>query len=352
MKIRFTLFLSFCSVLLVTAQPVLQSENMAGPGTQYTMRGTILGNSLFSNLTGENQQWVFDDESNELGYRTEIFDPLDFAPGVAVPCSLIISNIYESPFGNDTSLTYVNVDPDGYYLLGYGTISELLVTEFTPPRLIYPFPLSYGDQYNSSNRFVYQDVWGSAGTDSIRSIVNENTTVSVSASGSLNINGNTFTVLLLNLVTESIDSSFFYQNGEWDFTDSFSQTYFSRQWLDVSSGIVVLEESEEEGFKGSVDYRYTYFFEGNIVPTKAVPAESSTRLQVYPNPSSGLTQLHANEAISHIRVFAADGRMAMQHTPSHSTDVAIDLSPLPAGLYLIDIQLADGSRTMQKVLKQ
>ena len=352
MKIQLTLLFGIFSAFTAIAQPLLQVENMAGPGTQYVIRGTILDNSPLPNLVGENQQWSFEEESNELSYRTEIFDPLDFEPGLALPCSLVVSSIYESPFGNDTSLTYVNVEPDGYYLLGYGTMSELLTTEFAPPRLIYPFPLSYGDQYNSSNRFVYQDVWGSAGTDSIRSIINENTTVSVSASGTLNINGNTFNVLMLNLTTESIDSSFFYQNGEWDFSDSFSQTYFSRQWLDVSSGIVVLEESEQEGFKGSIDYRISYFFEGNIVPTGGLSGDAQQSAQVYPNPSSGLTQLRADKGISRVRVFSADGRMALQQDSGNLLDVQLDLSTLPSGLYLIDIQLADGSRSTEKVLKR
>lgn len=352
-------FLAFTCLLFaataITAQPVLLQNNMAGPGTDYTMRNATFSNPVFSTYSGENLSWDFENEGDELtSYRNVFLDPSSIPGGVPVEnCNLVISNVYESEFGNDTSFSYLEVNSDGFYLGGYGAVGFPVISLFEPARLVYPFPLSFGTQFNSNYRSVFQDVFGEELTDSVRSIVNESTDAEVIGYGTLSINGTPFNTLLMEVISSNSDSSFIYQNGIWSFISEFTQQFFSRQWIDVNSGIVVMEETEEEGFKGGFDYRYNFYYSGNIVlPTQASHLNKASGIQVYPNPTNNWIRVQHSEGIEALRVFGLDGRLLSEHYGNNHLQLDVNLSSLSAGLYLVEVIHSGGTRTLERVVRQ
>lgn len=347
-----------CSLLVataITAQPVLLQNNMAGPGTDYTMRSTTLGNPAFSTYNGENLSWDFENDGDELtSYRNVFLDPSSIAGGVPVEnCNLVISNVYETEFGNDTSFSYMEVNAEGFYMRGYGDVGFPVISLFEPARLVYPFPLSYGTQFNSSYRSVYQDAFGEELTDSVRSIVNESTDAEVIGYGALTINGTPFTALLMELVSDYSDSSFMYQNGEWSFIGEFTQQSFIRQWVDANSGVMLMEESEEEGEKGGINYRYTFYFNGNIVlPTQVSNPGKASGVLIYPNPAIDWIRVQNSEGIETLRIYSLDGRLLSQHDGNKDLQLDVNLSSLSAGLYLVEVIHSGGTRTLERVVRQ
>lgn len=354
-KVILVLQTLFFAATAITAQPVILQNNIAGPGTDYTMRSVTLGSPEFNVYSGENLSWDFDYEGDEqTSYRNVFLDPSSIPGGVPVEnCNLVISNVYESQFGNDTSFSYMEVNSDGFYLGGYGASGFPVISLFEPARLVYPFPLSFGTQFNSSYRSVFQDALGEELTDSVRSIVNESTDANVIGYGTLTINGTPFNTLLMQLVSEYVDSSFIYQNGEWSFIGLYNEQFFSRQWVDVNSGIVVLEETEEEGFKGGTDYRYNFYFGGNIVlPTQISKPGNASDVHIYPNPANDWIRVQNSGGIESLRIFSLDGRLLSEHDGNNQLQLDVSLSSLPAGLYLMEVTHSGGMRALEKVVRQ
>lgn len=82
----------------------------------------------------------------------------------------------------------------------------------------------------------------------------------------------------------------------------------------------------------------------------------NSRLSIFPNPTSGVVTLRA-EALREVSILDLNGRTVANHqfvisNPGiQNSEFTIDLSDLPAGLYLLRI-VTDNGVTMQKILKE
>lgn len=79
------------------------------------------------------------------------------------------------------------------------------------------------------------------------------------------------------------------------------------------------------------------------------------KVTVYPNPTQGeLTFSISNgeeNAVSEIRVYSSNGQLLKTLKAEGNTDIPIDLTPYPSGIYLIDFRQGE-SKSFYKIIKQ
>lgn len=69
---------------------------------------------------------------------------------------------------------------------------------------------------------------------------------------------------------------------------------------------------------------------------------------VYPNPAGQCLNVVSEEAIN-IRLFDLESRVLMA---GNQHNLQFDLSGLPAGVYVVEVQFEDGTRERTKVFRQ
>ena len=79
-------------------------------------------------------------------------------------------------------------------------------------------------------------------------------------------------------------------------------------------------------------------------------ADGGTRL--YPNPVGDVLNVTDGRGISRVQVFGLTGSHVLDVTTGGDTAVAIDMTGLPAGTYIVRTTITDGTATMQKVIKK
>lgn len=73
---------------------------------------------------------------------------------------------------------------------------------------------------------------------------------------------------------------------------------------------------------------------------------------LYPNPANHVLALSADQGIQRVRVQDIRGRLMLDHQLPHTLRTAIDVSPLPNGIYLLDAEMQDGSRQRERFVVQ
>lgn len=84
-------------------------------------------------------------------------------------------------------------------------------------------------------------------------------------------------------------------------------------------------------------------------PLSAVAPE----LTVSPNPTQGLVHLGNTESISQVRLYDPSGRLLfLRELPKGTASLEIDLTTMPAGLYLLETECGGGVPTRMKIVRQ
>ncbi len=83
--------------------------------------------------------------------------------------------------------------------------------------------------------------------------------------------------------------------------------------------------------------------------TAAESAQGDKGWMFYPNPANDLVQLVSSDPMLAVTVTDLQGKQVAQYTPNGVLKMELDLSGLPAGLYLLQVQTPDFTQT-QKVL--
>jgi len=86
-----------------------------------------------------------------------------------------------------------------------------------------------------------------------------------------------------------------------------------------------------------------------LEPLSVFDQNYSTEFLLYPNPSPGLIMLKSENPIQRFTVFDALGKLVHQENTQYQTQVQLDLSHLPKGLYLVQVE-GDGVMGSKKVV--
>jgi hypothetical protein len=84
-----------------------------------------------------------------------------------------------------------------------------------------------------------------------------------------------------------------------------------------------------------------------------VDAVFKVELRIYPNPTKNLLQLQGDQPIHSVRCYDAQGRLQKEFpVPTSETQHSLDVSNLTPGIYLLGIELKDGSRAWGRFVKE
>jgi hypothetical protein len=110
----------------------------------------------------------------------------------------------------------------------------------------------------------------------------------------------------------------------------------------TESGLKILENS-------------CYWVAGKEIPGSGttVPNISSSRLKVYPNPSSGIVKLKLDQAVPGlgVEVTGIDGRVLFSRHYHNTGFEQLDLGGFHPGIYFIRLEGSDISRTERLIIK-
>jgi hypothetical protein len=73
-------------------------------------------------------------------------------------------------------------------------------------------------------------------------------------------------------------------------------------------------------------------------PLSVTEPDTPGQISIYPNPSTGLITLESENRIQRIAVFDALGQLVYQENAQSQTQVQLDISHLPKGLYLVQVE--------------
>jgi hypothetical protein len=102
---------------------------------------------------------------------------------------------------------------------------------------------------------------------------------------------------------------------------------------------------------------YLFNSQGDLLQSIDFPKPVSTQLSLYPNPTSGLTQVKCKEWAHgkwyHINLYDSNGNLVeTQNLPVEENGFQLDLSRYSAGMYYLTIQNSTGKLWKGKILKQ
>jgi hypothetical protein len=82
---------------------------------------------------------------------------------------------------------------------------------------------------------------------------------------------------------------------------------------------------------------------------------SGNKLSVYPNPSNGQFVINTTENIAHIEVINALGQSVVSEeftSAEQQTTKRVDLTGMPGGIYMVQVQLSNGVVLTSKITKR
>ncbi|SKB43611.1 T9SS type A sorting domain-containing protein [Alkalitalea saponilacus] len=91
----------------------------------------------------------------------------------------------------------------------------------------------------------------------------------------------------------------------------------------------------------------------DITPSSTVdiPLNEAGDIAIFPNPVQNILNINAAEVISAVEVFNTVGSLVVSSV-ENSTEVTLNMSNLPGGIYLVKLTYADGTIAVQKVVKK
>jgi hypothetical protein len=84
-----------------------------------------------------------------------------------------------------------------------------------------------------------------------------------------------------------------------------------------------------------------------IIKALGTEETSISKVSVYPNPTRDFVNINTSSKVSTVTVYSTDGKQLLEDSTSK-----INISKLPAGVYIMKIYFADGKSSTQKIVKQ
>ncbi len=98
-----------------------------------------------------------------------------------------------------------------------------------------------------------------------------------------------------------------------------------------------------------------YYNLANTLHTSISGHQQDILLKLFPNPTAGIMMLHhpRHVQVRELTVLDATGRVVLERPVTHEgSATTLDLSDRPDGLYFVQLRLADGSRSTERVVKE
>lgn len=146
--------------------------------------------------------------------------------------------------------------------------------------------------------------------------------------------------------------------GDWEIDGTITITYdltvpssiiagldnFSNSITNVNNKILTIEETSYSDGMPQLSMPYTFYYSG----TAGMGEHDGSRLAIWPNPTTESLNLNS-EGLQQVEIFTIDGRQVMHLENGFET---INVSALAKGCYLLTATFADGSKSVEKFVKE
>lgn len=157
-------------------------------------------------------------------------------------------------------------------------------------------------------------------------------------------------------------------NTEWKESGSANQwqTLWGRRNIFTAAGGEVYRDIENEPKDSRSGLNVNWFYEvyakskctsdqnstwyGPIYSSQiklGTDESSMSKVSVYPNPTKDFVNIDSSSKVTKVTIFSVDGKQLAE-----DSSTKINISKLPAGVYLMKIDFADGKSSTQKIMKQ
>lgn len=155
-----------------------------------------------------------------------------------------------------------------------------------------------------------------------------------------NVSGGPFSLLFNNV--ELLSSPAITNTGGWS---SFKTLNAGTIYLTEQDTLMRIE-FDNGGFNlGKIT------FTPSTKPDNIELTEIADKVSVYPQPADEVVTVRSESLLSEVALFDLNGRMIQQKEALDTNEVLLDLSAVPAGIYILHILTARGNKLYKKVLK-
>ncbi len=349
MKFILLVFLLFS--LSTQSQIVINPVDMPQPDDVFAFSSGNLTTEDPS-LTGEGFSWDFS-AITSLTQQVDSFVSIDDTPALY---QFFFNNGFIYPDyeadvaleGEDVEIATFNVtdiynyyknDEDGYRLVGVGSTLNGLPqsTQYDPIEWIYEFPLNYGNSFDNESYIEYS-------LPGVGFVSQEKATATtVDGWGVLQLPIGEFEVLRVKKIINQVDSVY---NEALGFGLTIPRPEaIEYQWLANGQIEPILSIRVSNNVVGSVRYLDEFFI--------GIEEFHSRSMSLYPNPALNVVSIISDTPINISRVSVVDGvgKVVAVDIQQEISGILIDVSPLSAGLYFVQIE-EDGVVYTQKFLIQ
>lgn len=315
--------LSFVSV---TAQEDLTEKDFPKIGVNGNYRSsTPQALKILDNLGGKDQIWDYSTITNTQDLEQVLWKPITEASQEA-QTTFPNATYYQTPSFITSVTNYVTVDKNSHKLLGYKLSNDFL--KFDKPVDYYPYPMKYGQKYESSFSYEYS---GSKAQGKY--------SVVYDGYGKLQLPDNTTE----NVFRLKLNYSTVFED---DTKDTIKSTEF--QFIQRESGRLIFTVKEISPAQNPEQkiYNYQYFVSPIIT---SVNEELSAKTSIYPNPSTNFIRVDVpNSTILDYDIVDINGITISSSSYSNM----IDISGLSAGTYFVKANLVTNEVVLKKFIKQ
>ncbi len=226
----------------------------------------------------------------------------------------------------------------GYFATGYAATVDgfpfPLSIPYTEADRIYKFPVNYGESDATSSSFsITVPTFGYYGQDAVRNN-------SVDGWGTLITPNGTYEALRVRSERFITDTIYLEQEMTGQIIERPVQIDYA--WLTVDVAGPVMQVTT---IAGQVTTARILSGDG----PNNVNQVQLQGISIFPNPSNGILHVGGLDRSSALRLYSAEGKMVLNKT-TDSENFSLDISHLPAGMYILQVNNSSGSFTDRIVI--
>ena len=333
-KVLLSIFTVLLSITL-SAQISITSDDIVGAGAiVLEATDTLPSPSITPGPTGPDQTWDFSalavDDIDTMWFMNPDWTPFyEHFPAANLAMMSISDSIY----------VYFDKNENEFAMLGIaGKMEDIgfIILPFVPKETIAEFPVNYLNSSTSTFEQFIQTVSPFPPADSIRIKILITKSVEVDAWGSITIPLGTFNSLRISEMRIEKDSIWMKLFGVWNFSVEIIDTTYNYSWWtdDDAAGFILATLYYEPDTKTVTE---SNFLMAN--PYYSIEEyNNDNSIYVYPNPvSSNINFSFKDKTEGVIEIFDFTGRNIEEIQLNNVSEVIINMSEYPAGIYLYSI---------------
>ena len=320
-------------------QIVITNDDIAPVGTTvYMANDTLPSDEIVPGDAGANKTWDFSDVT------AHTIDTVDLVAPASTPYA---DEFPESNFAmtlaSDSIFIFMTRNDDKLSRIGMAiTLEEEdpVFWHMNPEDILLDFPVSYQNSYNET--YVISSIIASPqpGADSIWLKDTYDKETNIDAWGTLVIPMGSFDVLRQRIDEIETDSIFAKIAGNWMFISETIDTSITYSWWtdDVNVGFTLFSMDVDPA-SGDVDGSISFM---NSLPV-GLHEIAMIESKAFPNPVSDVLNIEFEEAQNgELTLYNQVGQLVRSRKLNHQNHVQLQISQLPAGMYLYRISNASG----------